>query len=47
MKNNLIRIVVLLTILYILDFVVLANIIVASTIISEILIKLIEKESDK
>ena len=47
MKNNLIRLVVLLTMLYILDFIVLANIIVASTIISEIFIKLIGKESDK
>lgn len=47
MKNNLIRLIVLLTMLYILDFIVLANIIVASTIISEIIIKLIDKESDK
>lgn len=37
--NNIIRLLVLLVILYALDFVVLGNIIVVSTIISEILIE--------
>lgn len=41
--DNLIRLGILLIILYKLDFVVLANIIVASTIISELIIRIINK----
>jgi len=38
--DNIIRLIVLLIILYVLDFIVLANIIVVSTILSEIIIKI-------
>lgn len=46
--NNIIRIIMFLIILYILDFTVLANIIVLSLILSELVIKIKDliKESD-